>query len=244
MTVQGGSSAPSSPPNLGTLGGFFTAVLEKMKLPATTENVNWLVGQATVENTKADNNPLATTLATAGSVDAGPAQGFTDNTAGVKNYPTPAAGVAATAQTIAGFPAIVSALSTGNILQEAFTNPPALISAYSAWSGNARDPSAGLAYFQSIKVKAQTSGNSLSAADLGSYDLGNAASDISNAASGLFSGFFGGLEKWITNEAAYASVYLLLVGFAVVLAIVGLLKLVGVHPGSVAARGAEAMAAA
>jgi hypothetical protein len=74
----------------------------------------WIAG----ENTKAKFNPLATSTSMPGAVNAGPAEGFTHNDAGVKNYNSYKQGVDATVKTLTGKPeykGILDALSAGNV---------------------------------------------------------------------------------------------------------------------------------
>ena len=83
-----------------------------MHLPVTQSNINFLVGWQQAENTAAANNPLATTWSGVPGATA-----FNNLPGGghVWNYPTPAAGITATANTLNGgtIPSIVSALQAG-----------------------------------------------------------------------------------------------------------------------------------
>jgi hypothetical protein len=213
-----------------------TAVLKSLHVPVTPANVDWLSGWALVEATKAKNNPLATTQAARGATNF--------NSVGVKNYPTQAAGIAATARTLKQYPAIVAAFQTGSITADSFSNPAGLVEAFSVWSGNKNNPTAGIAYFNAIKVRAQgsTSG-SLSASDALSYVGGDLDNSTAAAPSSVGSGILSGVTSWITGSAGYALTWLGLVLFAVVLGLVGLLKLVGVSPGAVLRNGTKTAAA-
>lgn len=83
---------------------------------------------------------------------------------------------------------------------------------------------------------ANTAGSG-SAADAGSYDAKNAA----NALKSLNP--FTSWTKWINDHAAYGGVYALLVLFAMFLAVMGVLAMLGIHPGTVARTMATAAAA-
>lgn len=90
-----------------------------------------------------ENNPMNTTLETedaTGSI----------NSAGVKNYRTPAAGVAATVYTLEhGYPAIVAQLRAGKSLA---TTSGAVASELSKWSGG------GYSFLDPIRVKLPAGG--------------------------------------------------------------------------------------
>lgn len=208
---------------------FFVGVLKAMGLPATQANVNWLLAWSQKEGTAARFNPLATTLQTRGST---PLPG---NSAGVQEYPNAATGIAATARTLRAYSGIVAQLKSGDAIAYSFNNPAALVQEYGTWDlgpkGYASNPAAGFAYYQSIKVLAQGGAHgSLSAADAGSYDLNNLAHDVGSP----LTGWVGQLAKWAGDKAAYASLYAGLVLFAIVLALIGLLGLLGVHPSAIA----------
>lgn len=85
---------------------FGGAVISYLGVPDTLGNRWFLLDWARVENTKAKYNPLATTLNEPGAT--------TFNSVGVKNYPDPATGAKATADTIKNYPNIVAALQTGS----------------------------------------------------------------------------------------------------------------------------------
>ena len=88
-------------------GTFAGLLLDALGAPRTDSNVAFLVAWMGREGTSAAFNPLATTLPWPGSTDF--------NSVGVRNYPTLAAGVAATAQTLtSGYPAIVGDLRAGD----------------------------------------------------------------------------------------------------------------------------------
>jgi hypothetical protein len=111
---------------------FATQVLTALHMPTTQSNVDFLVGWQQAENTTAANNPLATTWpgVTGATV-------FNTLTGGghVWNYPTPQAGIQATADTINGgnYPSIISALQGGNAMQANLSGD--LGNNLSTWSG-------------------------------------------------------------------------------------------------------------
>lgn len=88
--------------------GWETDVLTAGSWPTTTANVTFLAKWQPFEQSSCANNPLNTTLGWAGAT--------TCNSVGVKNYPTHAAGAAATAATFKDgfYPNIVAALNEGN----------------------------------------------------------------------------------------------------------------------------------
>jgi len=92
---------------------------DKATPSAIADILMWMSG----ENTKAKFNPLATTQPMPGAVDAGKAEGFTNNKDGVKNYTSYKQGVEATIKTLKGdsrYNEILGALSAGNVSAEDF----------------------------------------------------------------------------------------------------------------------------
>jgi hypothetical protein len=87
---------------------FADAVLRGIGAPLTAANELLIASWAAAEGTKARYNPLATTQPYAGATNF--------NSAGVKNYPSFAAGVAATVQTLKNgrYPFIVQSLQSNN----------------------------------------------------------------------------------------------------------------------------------
>lgn len=83
-------------------------LLDKLDAPRTPENYDFLAAWAERENTRAENNPLATTQDAPGS--------SSFNAAGVKNYDTPGVGAAATYRTLTNgyYGDILAALRSGN----------------------------------------------------------------------------------------------------------------------------------
>jgi hypothetical protein len=111
---------------------FAQQLLTQMHLPVTDSNVNFLVGWEQAENTTAANNPLATTWP---GVPGATAFNNLNGGGHVWNYPTPAAGVTATADTLNGgnYPSIVSALQGGDAMNANLEG--SLGNNLSTWSG-------------------------------------------------------------------------------------------------------------
>jgi hypothetical protein len=195
---------------------FFADVLRALKVPVTAANISWLEGQAVTEGTSAKNNPLATTKILPNV----PSSTLAGNSAGVQEYATRAGGVQATADTIAGYPAIVAHLKSGSILLDSFSNPADLVQAYTVWSGNTKDPAKGLSYFQTIKRIAQ--GNpegrlsAYSGIGIGNFPIGTttpgdaagaAAKAAEHAAGDLATGWVKSLEEWAGPAALRGLLY-------------------------------------
>lgn len=162
-------SSSSSTSSVSSQDGFFTLVLHDLGIEATPGNLVFFKGWAMVEGTAAKNNPLATTLRVPGSV---PLQG---NSAGVQQYATPEQGAAATAATIrGGYPNIVAALKTHSPLVTGIT--PGIVADFGKWSGGN-----GADYARKVFLAAQGNPSGKSAADIGSFDLG----DAGNVAGGV-----------------------------------------------------------
>lgn len=149
---------------------FAQAVLNDLGVPDTPQNRSFIIGWSRAEGTAAKNNPLATTLALPGSV---PLPG---NSAGVQQYPTIAEGAQATAATIGNgrYPNIVAALRTGGAVAHSFGNT-GVYSDLNTWVSGRPSPAV-TGYVRNVLVGIQGGGTSISATDLGSFDLGNAAS--------------------------------------------------------------------
>jgi hypothetical protein len=109
---------------------FVDAVLRAIGAPLTATNRALLNAWMKTENTKARNNPLATTQSAPGATV------LAGNTSGVKNYPTFAAGVAATAKTLqySNYRGILASLRAGNVAPNAIVNRYAL--EFSTWGTN------------------------------------------------------------------------------------------------------------
>jgi hypothetical protein len=110
----------------GGNAGFAEAVLQGLGAPATAANLKSMNNWFAHEGTSAQNNPMATTESEPGAT--------TFNSAGVKNYPNEAVGVAATVATLENglYPAIVFALRGGVGLS---TGNSQVESELSTWSG-------------------------------------------------------------------------------------------------------------
>lgn len=101
-------------------------ILVGLGAPATEANLNSLLAWFAHEGGGGANNPLNTTLNAAGATGS-------INSAGVKSFSTPSAGIAATVQTLeGGYSAIVAALKAGTGLSNA---GPGVSSELSTWSG-------------------------------------------------------------------------------------------------------------
>jgi hypothetical protein len=92
--AMGGAPVPANGIGQETRQQWATALLQAVHAPTCANNLVSLVTWQTAENTSAGWNPLATTQ---------PAPGTTDfNSVGVRNYPSSAAGIAATVATLQG----------------------------------------------------------------------------------------------------------------------------------------------
>lgn len=114
-----------------SIGTFASDVLAALGAPTTAANVQSIEDWAAQEGGGGANNPLNTTLQTAGSTGS-------INSVGVQNYANTADGVTATAQTLEGgnYSAIVAALKSGSGLIGA---GGAVGSELSTWSGGGYD---------------------------------------------------------------------------------------------------------
>lgn len=116
VTTNLGTNLNTAPNyDIATPGQWAQSQLEYMGFPATQNNIDFLVSWAAMEggnwNNTAQFNPLNTTLRVPGStVMSG------GNTAGVQAYTSWQQGLEATAQTLAGYPAILAALKAGNAM--------------------------------------------------------------------------------------------------------------------------------
>lgn len=93
---------------MAAFSGWQTALLRRMGVPVTRQNLAFLSAWQGHEGGTASFNPLNTTQ---------PWQGSSNyNSVGVKNYPNPAAGLAATIRTLRNgyYPGILAALRSGN----------------------------------------------------------------------------------------------------------------------------------
>lgn len=127
MAVTGASSPTSD------LQRFADEVLAGIGAPASTQNVDWIVSWSRAEASTAANNPLDTTLHTSGSY------ALPGNSAGVQQYPSETAGVAATVATLKGgnyYPELVKDFQKGNIISS-YQTDPSLLSQLETWGGGA-----------------------------------------------------------------------------------------------------------
>jgi hypothetical protein len=101
---------------VATFPGWEQQVLQGIGAPSTSQNVGFLDLWQHYEGGTAANNPLNTTQPAAGATSY--------NSVGVKNYPSPAAGAAATSQTLLNgrYTAVVAALRSGDAFAVAYKN--------------------------------------------------------------------------------------------------------------------------
>ena len=127
------SSSASVPSQINSPLDWAIVLLKYMNLPVTTSNVSFLVGWAVAEggawHNTATGNPLNTTLRTAGS------KTIANNSAGVQAYPSWAAGIQATAQTLQGYPEIMAGLRAGDAASADLAG--SMGSDLKRWSGDA-----------------------------------------------------------------------------------------------------------
>lgn len=125
--------------------GWEKALLRALRVPVTKENVQWLDAWAITERGNATNNPLNTTEPVRGATV------LAGNSSGVKNYPTAAAGVAATAKTIEKYhPAIMAALHSGNPMDLKPHGAESLVSDLRSWGSHIYAKSVASHYVRSI----------------------------------------------------------------------------------------------
>lgn len=116
-----------SSPGANAYPGWQSSVLGQIGAPVTKENIAFLDTWHAFEQSSARNNPLNTTQ---------PASGATNfNSVGVKNYPSGTVGTIATAQTLqnGNYPAILSALRSGNPLSYTINNSGAVTGNLRTW---------------------------------------------------------------------------------------------------------------
>lgn len=126
--MEMGAAAPAQA-SITTPNSWAIAQLQYMGLPATPANIQFLVSWAAMEggnwNNTAHYNPLNTTLRYGASSSM--------NSVGVQSFASWQDGLAATAQTLNGYPQIMAALRSGNA--EAANQSGQLASDFSKWSG-------------------------------------------------------------------------------------------------------------
>lgn len=169
----GGGASPVAASGIDSLDEFWYAVETKLGIANRPAARKFLQAWAGAEGTKARNNPLATTLQLPGSAP------FASNPDGVQEYPTPELGAEATARTIQGYPSLLGVLKGS---QSPFSPP--VFSALNTWSGQRDKGAAMTPYVRNVILAFQGNPSGKSAADIGSFDLGDAASAAAGAASG------------------------------------------------------------
>lgn len=119
-----------------------------VKVPLTANVVKFLDQWQAAEGAGGANNPLNTTQT------GFPSSGTVAGTPGVQNYTTPQAGAAATAATIAQYPAIVTALQSGNPYNPNYA--PALTTSFYTWThGSTGMPTGTTAQFNNLTASYQ-----------------------------------------------------------------------------------------
>jgi hypothetical protein len=149
---------------------FWYAVETKLGLPHTRPVHDFLQGWANVENTKARFNPLATTQTETGATNF--------NSVGVKNYPTPDAGVQATADTLKQYPHVLAALKSPSY--QAFDSPAVRMD-LNRWQSGKQGNGAVTSYTRSIMLQFQGNPSGKDATDWLSYDGNNLGGDVASA---------------------------------------------------------------
>jgi hypothetical protein len=165
--VSEGAAATGS--SINSPDTFWYAVETKLGLPHTRPVHDFLQGWANVEGTKARFNPLATTLTQPGATNF--------NSVGVKNYPTPDAGVQATADTLKQYPHLLAALKSPSYM--AF-DTPAVRMDLNRWQSGKQGNGAVTPYTRSIMLQYQGNPSGKSASDW----FSNAGSGVTDAIGG------------------------------------------------------------
>lgn len=183
-----GASDPAHVDLVGTSGGpavttttarssidstdtFWYALETRLGLPHNRATHTFLQGWANIEGTKARYNPLATTLRQPGSTSF--------NSVGVQNYPTPEIGVAATADTLRNYPAVLAVLRG----KASPYGNAAFNTELNKWSGNADKGATVTPYVRSWLLQAQSNPSGKDATDWLSADpLGPAVASAADAA--------------------------------------------------------------
>lgn len=205
------SSSSYTPQN--ALERYFAAVLKLIKAPVTQKNIAWLVAWAGTENTTAGNNPLATTQPAAGAT--------VFNSVGVKNYPSAASGVVATAQTLQNgyYPAIVAALQSGDpvIYTESGpggSNATSIIAQLKKWGSHGFAADVQANDLPQSYVTATGGGSS----GTGPNPYGTSPTSTATAAGGAVLSYttqwVDDLAAWLTKEGKLVLAYIVLVGVA------------------------------
>jgi hypothetical protein len=178
---------------VSTIGDFASSVLQALGAPATSANVQSIEDWAAQEGGGGANNPLNTTLQTAGSTGS-------INSVGVQNYANTADGVAATAQTLQGgnYSAIVSALKSGSGLIGA---GGAVGSELSTWSGGGYDSLGGASEGSSSAV-AGGSSSATTGADATLVSAGTSGNPVIDALE-----FLGNFTSLVPDLAGVVTVF-------------------------------------
>lgn len=225
MARAGASAVPHA------FGGWAAALLRAAKLPVTQQNVTFLDNWQATEGGKATYNPLNTTEPAPGATP------LAGNPAGVKNYPTGAAGIAATAKTLENgrYPAVVAALRSGDPFAHMIKGGKPVVDPLAqeleTWGSNKYALT--LAYEETGMPPPDMPGDKQTQATVDQTTGQTTTSTVTGPS------WFGGLTGWLGGHAAYAFTWLGLVLFAIVLGILGLLKLLGVQPGGLLRNGVK-----
>jgi len=222
-------------PAIDKPGGWEARVLQALgapwdpDTPAGLHNINLLSAWSKLENTEAAYNPLATTLEMPGATT------LAGNPAGVRNYTGPDQGIAATAQTLRGYPTIIRFLRAGQ--PQSILVTPAGRSELNKWSGHGSTP----AYTDYVNGLAQGYYGEKGAGDWTSFDIKGAAAGIAKGVTWVGKEV-GGLvlrpvewaAHWLEGVGAKALAYLVLTVLALGLIGMGLGQAFGISPLSLA----------
>ena len=176
-----------------TISTFATDLLKAIGAPATSANIQSIEDWAAREGGGGANNPLNTTLVTAGSTGA-------INNAGVQNYANAGDGVTATAQTLGGYPAIVAALRSGGGI--AGSTSSAVASELSEWSGGGYTSVSGAGEPGSTAVSSGSAASTAQQAELTSFTPSEAT--ILEGPTGIIQWIAGELAGQVTGAAGSA----------------------------------------
>lgn len=229
---------------MATFPGWQQTVLKLIGAPVNAKTVAWLSAWQVTEGGTAKNNPLNTTQAATGASD------LPGNSDHVKEYPSASIGAAATARTLLNgrYPAIVAALRSGDpavyVNSDANLGPGGtsynhVVDELKTWGSKGFASDVGSNQYPQQPGGQQVTGQGTDPFGTTPQGTAGALAD----ATGL-SGWVGQLAKWVGGKAAYASLYVGLVLFAIVLALIGILGVLGVHPSAIARRSLPEAAAA
>lgn len=204
--------------------GWATDVLKAAKLPVTPANITFLDIWHSYEGSAAANNPLNTTA----YAPAPETVGYkTLNKDGVQYYATPAKGAAATAAFLgmSNFSAIRAGLASGDIYAysaKSAANATNIADALAHWGSHsfalvfqyeAPPPAMG---FQGVggKIVESLTGAPTTTINQSHTDPATGKSTNSTTTGGTGSDIFSGLENWASSKGKLALAYLLLIGVA------------------------------